>query len=510
MPNKHRLNTKLLSSFTQVILAIPCAHLLEANASLDAELAARPELDAAQEELLLENLLKQYYYRYRYLRNIPLFFKDFQHCIDIFVPNIIYNTYAQMFSGYMASELVERRVFHFKTLAKVEMYKPFSVITAQAMFDASQWHEAGELASERYFLDQYLVIIEANAGPAYGFIQSMAFYDFTHKVYKQLNPKAPFPPNLVTGELTRSNSSLLVQCEVKVLADDCDKFRDCRVPLKMRPIGLMSTYIKLIETLERMCKRESFFKHLILPNLDVCRPNQESFSLINIEKYNPGQQNVINCCLQSVIGADNDQHRFLFVQGPPGTGKTHTLVGLVENLFVNWNKSHRLRIMIAAPSNGAIDEVGRRLLEHSEAFKKRFGRGLDIVRLGRIDKLKDEIVPVHLNIRVGEHRSMMMQEMDEEAKITFKDVRAQMFRDMDIILTTLGSSQKPMQDELFLSRTPGGKPKVSIDLLIVDESGQTSEPELMMPLVYPINKCIFIGMDFTFSVMHNLTCLIFL
>ena len=65
--------------------------------------------------------------------------------------------------------------------------------------------------------------------------------------------------------------------------------------------------------------------------------------------------------------ASNSEERnfVLGLQGPPGTGKSETIVALVK-LLLKINPD--MKILIAAPSNAAVDSVGRRITGLRESF----------------------------------------------------------------------------------------------------------------------------------------------
>lgn len=77
---------------------------------------------------------------------------------------------------------------------------------------------------------------------------------------------------------------------------------------------------------------------------------------------------------EAIITAMSQNRGFIMIQGPPGTGKTKTILGIIgasikksrviqtpgitrEPQMLNQN-----RILCCAPSNAAVDEIGRRLI----------------------------------------------------------------------------------------------------------------------------------------------------
>lgn len=70
----------------------------------------------------------------------------------------------------------------------------------------------------------------------------------------------------------------------------------------------------------------------------------------------------------------NPENRVVAVQGPPGTGKTWVLVQVVKFLC-----KQGMRILVTAPSNTAVDNICRRILD------------LPLLRLGKPDKIDPKI-----------------------------------------------------------------------------------------------------------------------
>lgn len=96
------------------------------------------------------------------------------------------------------------------------------------------------------------------------------------------------------------------------------------------------------------------------------------------------------CCQQTGIS---------LLQGPPGTGKTFTLISILSGLynFLRLTKSHRKHIMVCAPSNAAIDEIIKRVLENGLISENGDLIRPKIVRVGVLDHTScQEIIDISL------------------------------------------------------------------------------------------------------------------
>jgi len=76
------------------------------------------------------------------------------------------------------------------------------------------------------------------------------------------------------------------------------------------------------------------------------------------------------------------------VHGPPGTGKTTTLVQAVRLLC-----QEESTVLVTAPSNTAVDLLTERLA----------AQGLDVVRIGNISRVDEDIIRHTLDMRLSEH-----------------------------------------------------------------------------------------------------------
>lgn len=190
--------------------------------------------------------------------------------------------------------------------------------------------------------------------------------------------------------------------------------------------------------------------------------------MVNEEKYNETQKKAIITCLNT-LETPAEEIKIQLIQGPPGTGKTYTLVGMVKNIFLNLCKGggRSICLMISAPSNNAIDNVARALLKEEHFLNKILNRKVQFIRLGNAHKIDEEVMKIFWT----KHKPLRKQ--------------------VDIIFTTLGSS-----NHFFLELDGFQKNLLNhpINAVIIDEACQASVPELLMPLKYVQHpKIILVG-----------------
>ncbi|BAF10951.1 probable RNA helicase SDE3 [Oryza sativa Japonica Group] len=140
------------------------------------------------------------------------------------------------------------------------------------------------------------------------------------------------------------------------------------------------------------------------------------------------------------------------IYGPPGTGKTMTLV---ESILQLYTAKRRANVLICAASNSAADHVLAKLLQASYLI-----RPSDIFRLNAASRQYEDVDPDFI-------RFCFFQDM------VFKCPPLQALLRYKIVISTYMSSSM-LQSE--------GIRRGHFTHIFLDEAGQASEPEAMVPL----------------------------
>lgn len=171
------------------------------------------------------------------------------------------------------------------------------------------------------------------------------------------------------------------------------------------------------------------------------------------------------------------------IQGPPGTGKTVTSTAIVYHL----NRMRGQRLLVCAPSNVAVDNLAARI--HST--------GLKVVRLMAHSRENIETdvsaLTLHAQARAKQSKKgqALWQKQASGKELTPKEknrlfrslqqVEKQILESADVICTTcVGAADVRLQGMQF-------------PIVLVDESTQATEPEVLIPITAGAKQVILVG-----------------
>jgi len=288
--------------------------------------------------------------------------------------------------------------------------------------------------------------------------------------------------------------------------------------------------------------------------------------LAQFRQLNDNQRRVVVGVTRSCL--EDNESKISLVQGPPGTGKSKTIVGIILQLIsarlnsrenaenVRKDKHRVPRILVCAPSNAAVDNLGLKLADVKESLPE--SKQFTFVRLGVVKSMHpevqkysfDTILEKMVNSDIRQIKSSNSLEVDEKnkqqqanrlydekiraenqgstdlaAKLErdYKEVMKEKDRirsclnkpldrkqrhlieqnatkrlmcDVDIVLTTLSSSLNQVMDNYFVKENGTSRDKDKfrdISVCIMDEASQCTEPEALIPLKLRFNKLVMVG-----------------
>ena len=281
-----------------------------------------------------------------------------------------------------------------------------------------------------------------------------------------------------------------------------------------------------------------------------------------LNTFNSTQLHAIKHVTSPSLGESQDC-AIILIQGPPGTsllaslptlhrlisfvyfftqgtGKSHTILGIVSSLLhrnPSDTSGRKKRLILAAPSNGAIDELLYRLCTNGVISGDNNCRFPSIVRLGTcissdagceknivgrysLDHQLESIITNSIEYhKLAEHntfisgiKKMLVEAKATESKVKFNKLQTELrlhrqykakleeglerlrynskynlLANADIIAGTLSSLGSRVMTDYLLQADH------SFDTCIIDEAAQCTEPSTMIPLRYGCKKLVLVG-----------------
>lgn len=158
------------------------------------------------------------------------------------------------------------------------------------------------------------------------------------------------------------------------------------------------------------------------------------------------------------------------IYGPPGTGKTITVIETILQILKLVPHS---RILVATPSNSAANLVTERLLQYRYAFSESIIR-LIAHHLVESDTIPDMIKPYCATIDIAREETAKDKYSVTKGGINLNCRTSFIGRHRVTIGTCCGLGSLAMI----------GLPKGHFTHVIIDEAGQATEPEIMIPMTF--------------------------
>ncbi|XP_049875314.1 probable RNA helicase armi [Pectinophora gossypiella] len=182
------------------------------------------------------------------------------------------------------------------------------------------------------------------------------------------------------------------------------------------------------------------------------------------EKLNDGQK----AAVQNILSGEGRPLPYI-IFGPPGTGKTVTVIETILQILTQLPDS---RILVATPSNSAANLITERLIQNRKAFSSSMIRLIANYMLDS-DNIPEAIKPFCATLDIA-------TENTSQSKYTVKD-GINLHCQKSFIgrhRVTIGTCYCIGNLALM------GLPRGHFTHVIVDEAGQATEPEIMIPLTF--------------------------
>ncbi|XP_062333403.1 probable helicase senataxin [Osmerus eperlanus] len=372
-----------------------------------------------------------------------------------------------------------------------------------------------------------------------------------YSIYEQdqLEPKAYF------GCVHKSNVQREGQPTITMIIKTCGNVTSVnKMPVRCDVVGSLINTLREFRALVSL-KSSPLNRSLLAPQISYFTPGEDDGSALNLPEYNSDQLKAVRNGASAVRNQAKGP-KVCLIHGPPGTGKSKAIVGLLMNLFSGGaqsmaptsanrlSKPRRLRVLLCAPSNAAIDNLMKKVIV---AFKSlslpQRPQGncgdINLVRLGsekviskkladfsldnqiksrtekamlqnpdvhrRSAQLEEWIYNISREISREKKDSPKYRELVEKKARLAKDrqalsselkqsrsmkqaMQARVLNDAHVICSTLSTSGSMVLESAF--RRLGHEP---FNCVIVDEAGQATETETLIPMLYRCSTLILVG-----------------
>ncbi|EGG02467.1 uncharacterized protein MELLADRAFT_38533 [Melampsora larici-populina 98AG31] len=274
----------------------------------------------------------------------------------------------------------------------------------------------------------------------------------------------------------------------------------CRI-IKLADTGTFDRLESTIETLRISCEAEGIIEPSEDTHKDKAPEDTQKDKTESTNQATPENALGLNDSQQRAVRHALSPAPITLVFGPPGTGKTHTLVSIISALHARGD-----RILIAAASNLAIDNIAERLL----------AKQLPLTRLGHPARVLDSLsqstldhqcntfdgseiirdLKVEINGKLNKLSAQGKDKLRGKARSTVymdikdlrKDYRQRERKHTDGIIkqarivcaTTHGAGSRQLENQVF-------------DVVIIDESTQAYEAACWIPILKSKSKVILAG-----------------
>jgi len=370
--------------------------------------------------------------------------------------------------------------------------------------------------AQRYRLDQQHTLKQLKA-------EGLALHpiivtkkNFGYADYPEISFKLSFPPEVnnfkdgaaiecfITGE--EPIKGVLISLdgrngEFRIYAPDFpDWMEDDGVGIKLAPDTRTTSIMKKV--LQDLPAQPTFYKIFeALHSENNIASNQHSIE-INKDEF---KNSTLNQSQQEAVTAILQNETITVLHGPPGTGKTTTLIEAIIRLIKAGEK-----VMVAAPSNTAVDNIVKGLLE----------KNVNVLRVGNTSKVDAQVFAhtpegklanskqlkeiKQLKIRAEEFRRMALKYKRSFGKAE-REQRNLLFKEVKNIRIEIKQLQAYYEEKLFsdaavIAGTPIGLydsklSRYTFETLIIDEAGQCIEP--LAWCIFPLaNKYVLAGDHF--------------
>ncbi|KAL0965166.1 hypothetical protein UPYG_G00277630 [Umbra pygmaea] len=465
------------------------------------------------------------------LKPIGLSFKTFDEYYNTFYPLLLTKTFEELVREWQKKRESANMVSHIFKVQSNENSRGVWNVNLTTNISVT------EESLQRYPKEDDLVIL----GQAESFYsrQEHSFFDLDHHFgYVQRSSVIN-----KTGQIPLLNINIRTRGDVASVNKQAVR---CDV------VGSLVSTLREFKAL-CMLRNSPMLKPLLEPDISYFQPDLKDIPNFSLPGYNPDQVKAVTTSMSYIMNKKRTP-KICLIHGPPGTGKSKTILGLLLKQFpevvptsdapVNRQaKGSRNRVLVCTPSNSSLDNLMKNVItvfkEKCKVIQGNCGY-INLVRLGnertmspkltqfsldyqvknrtqkelmtqdtgfkrRQAQLDDELDKISRSLpkllksedqykKMLEQKSRLLRERQalsvdlKQCRNRKQETQARVLQEAHVVFCTLSTSGSSVLDMAY--RRLGHEPFCCV---IVDEAGQATETETLIPLLYRCSSLILVG-----------------
>ncbi|GFY25001.1 putative helicase senataxin [Trichonephila clavipes] len=213
---------------------------------------------------------------------------------------------------------------------------------------------------------------------------------------------------------------------------------------------------------------------------DILEPSREMFSFY--ESTRRLFQTQLIQIVHNEITKENPKNKTILINAPDGTS---AITDFVRNIFFEGKRT--MKILLCAPTNMSVDELGIRLIELNERSRYR-NYPIKFIRFGKVNKEIKKLYNYTFEMQALKMcKKLHGKEIPENHSIK-KNLENIILKQSNIILTTLDSCMHPLISKFFNNCSNEEKA-----CSIVDDASSIKEIEILQCLNPKVDRLVLVG-----------------
>ncbi|KAL1516751.1 hypothetical protein ABEB36_000615 [Hypothenemus hampei] len=426
-------------------------------------------------------------------REIPLTFQNFNHYYDTFSKLILLEYWQYLFKSFRECEEQPKKM-------KIEHIRINNEI---AMLDCVYYLNQNESQQRLTFKNEDFVLIEYVTKDSK---QNTNYINLNFAFVQKIRKSVMQGYNIISVRPDLCNGKPHTKVELTLYTSFRPTKEVNRKKMALiKPLANARSHLMLIRAIKGL-EHSPLCSLILNPQINDFKFPITHHVIFHPHNLNEQQAAIV---LEAASLCTGQKPGFYCVKGPPGTGKSNVIVNLIiQIIFSKPTSGKRPMILLAAPSNTAVDNILSKLLTLKSSLSNDLKTKIKCIRIGRelsIDKNVQGYSLQSLSEKYMRSKNQHIPEIkaakrENEDMTTFlknyfgsqymqelKICENMMISNCNIITTTLNSCVNGRLMEAV------EKGLLEFSCCIIDEATQCHEIEALLPTILGIDKLVLVG-----------------